>query len=67
MRPIARMGGVAVDAAEDGQPAAEAGADRAPVLRGGRVARRGRLLEAKAQLEAEDQAAREGVSDGLCN
>jgi transposase len=49
----------AVDAAEDGQHAAEAGADRPPVLRGGRVARRGRLLEAKVQLEAEDQAARD--------
>jgi transposase len=49
----------AVDAVEDGQHAADAGADRAPVLRGGRVARRGRLLEAKVQLEAEDQAARD--------
>jgi transposase len=48
----------AVDAAE-ALDRGRCGECQGPVLRGGQVARRRRLLEAKAQLEAEDQAAQQ--------
>jgi transposase len=47
----------ASDSAEDGAELHRSSAEQARVLRGGQAARRARLLQAKARLEAEDHAA----------